>query len=152
MSKPKTPRHNPKAKPGSLQRIVRHTKVHHSKFSCPRLCKNTAATVRSLCRECNRKTGKRKSASIRVIRGQNPSGPPYLTSRSCPWCMLAAERQRWATGMSRHWRCNWYWADRLIPVRSTDLFEIPRFITQNSAAKTSGLAGTAGAATAHANW
>ena len=82
MSKPKTPRHNPKAKPGSLQRIVRHPKVHHSKFSCPRLCKNTAATVRSLCRECNRKTGKRKSASIRVIRGQNPGG--HFTSPHGP--------------------------------------------------------------------
>src|SRR6266545_5797188 len=55
------------------------------------LGKNTAAISRSLCRECNRKTCKRKPASIGVIRGQNPGGPPHLTSRSCPWCMLAAE-------------------------------------------------------------
>src|SRR6266545_992516 len=55
------------------------------------LAKSTAAIGRSLCRECNRKTCKRKSASIRVIRGQDPSGPPYLTSWSCPRCKLAAE-------------------------------------------------------------
>ena len=31
MSKPKTPRHNPKAKPGSLQRLVRQSKLHRLK-------------------------------------------------------------------------------------------------------------------------
>src|SRR6266545_1213943 len=51
--------------------------------------------------------------------------------------------------MSRHGRCNCHWADRLIPVRSTDLFENPRFITQNSPAKISRLATAAGEATAH---
>src|SRR6266542_145830 len=51
--------------------------------------------------------------------------------------------------MSRHCRCNCHWADRLIPVRSTDLFENPRFITQNSPAQISRLATAAGEATAH---
>src|SRR6266545_7227722 len=55
------------------------------------------------------------------------------------------------TGMSRsaQWQLQRQWADRLIPVRSTDLFENPRFITQNSPAKISRLATAAGEATAH---
>src|SRR5436309_1174417 len=41
MSQPETPRQNPKAQPGSLQRLVRHPKVHHSKISGPLLSAKT---------------------------------------------------------------------------------------------------------------
>src|SRR5216683_1113194 len=58
------------------------------------LAKNTAAIGRSLCRECNRKKCKRKPASIAVIRGQIPGGPPHLTSRSCPGLSLVYARRR----------------------------------------------------------
>src|SRR6266508_6225440 len=37
VSKPETPRPNPTAQPGSLQRLVRQSKVHHSKISCQTL-------------------------------------------------------------------------------------------------------------------
>ena len=71
-----------------------------------------------------------------------------------PWLFLGEQARQpinRSTGQNIYYRALKNGAARLTPVRSTDLFEIPRFITQNSAAKISGLAATAGDATAHPN-
>src|SRR5437899_2016011 len=80
VSKPETPRRNPTAEPGSLQRLVRHPKVHHSKISGPSLsAKTERRPAMSLRRECNREprqTHEKKSNHNRGLSEQN--GEPLI--------------------------------------------------------------------------
>ena len=62
MSKPETPRQNPKAEPGSLQRLVRQSNVHELKNLRPNSTQSQRRPALPLRQKCNRATHEYKSA------------------------------------------------------------------------------------------